>query len=1001
MRKYLLLLYILLNGCLSVFAQLSLTVKDTTVCNNVPFEVCAVKPFVTLSNVSFDDRFSRLIDIGFPFKFYGKTYTQLVVSDNNMISFDKRFEDVSSHYIFNDARRSTQLDFSIMFPFQDLNIETGTGKVSYRVEGDAPHRRFIVEFCNVTYFSYFGECKDLQATDQLILNETSNTIEMHIQKKESCTFWPQYLVERAVQGIRGANSSEELYVPGRGLKNLGWTVTVPEAKMFEPDGNSYIIKDIPYHPAKFFYEQGGFTWYKQNSTIPFSSDNCAQITPDTAVKYYVVKYQGPVGCNAQTIDYLTDTVYVHYNPPTAPYTLKVCKQDLPLEWNGVTVPLNAVTKANWDTVLVHQPGKCDTNFIVSLNIIDVPQPTFDDIGTLCADTKFSLPSVSKNGISGKWSPAIDNQKTTTYTFVSDLSPCSTYTMVVNITPKTKPIFDPVAKICEDTPLSPLPTTSKNGVSGTWQPALNNQKTTRYYFTPQAGLCADTTSIVIEVDPKVTPTFDPILPVCKGDTLILPTISKEGITGSWTPNINNKNTTVYTFIPNPNECAVTKTITVKVYPIPQAKLVFNTSQIRMVNEPIVFQNASTIDNNDFTGVVYDWDFGDSTYSNLAQPPAHIYTKSGTYTVKLKVVNAIGCHVSEVTTQVVIHGYPKAQFTINKDKSCVIEPINITNTSTTDNNPIVQMNWYYDFGVNTAQDEVFFNDQSIGTTTAIKYPYTIFTDRMVKILLIVKAATGHTDTAEKIITLIPSPELVFTDTVSSTCQFDAPYQFTVKELRGVEGYGEFTGMGVNTNGVFTPALVDGNSTNIIYTFYPKYGCITSIDKTVAVNKLALIEMPPDITVFETDTFKVSPIYYGEIQSYHWTDTNGVEISTEASPSFSFQSDQLLTLKVSNNDGCITEKTLSVKVFNEVSTSNAFSPNGDGVNDEWLIPNLKKYGSEALVKVYDRNGQIVFKSQGYETPWNGRNHNELLPFGTYFYVITKPYGKRQISGTVTILK
>jgi hypothetical protein len=61
----------------------------------------------------------------------------------------------------------------------------------------------------------------------------------------------------------------------------------------------------------------------------------------------------------------------------------------------------------------------------------------------------------------------------------------------------------------------LPTTSNNGITGTWSPALNNAATTTYTFTPTAGQCATSTTLSITVSPNVTPTFTAIAPVCSG------------------------------------------------------------------------------------------------------------------------------------------------------------------------------------------------------------------------------------------------------------------------------------------------------------------------------------------------------------------------------------------------------------------------------------------------------------------------------------------------------
>jgi hypothetical protein len=74
----------------------------------------------------------------------------------------------------------------------------------------------------------------------------------------------------------------------------------------------------------------------------------------------------------------------------------------------------------------------------------------------------------------------------------------TYNVAANVTP----IFPayPTPVICEEAVLSPLPTTSTNGVSGSWSPVLNNTTTTTYTFTPAAGQCADPVTTTITVNP---------------------------------------------------------------------------------------------------------------------------------------------------------------------------------------------------------------------------------------------------------------------------------------------------------------------------------------------------------------------------------------------------------------------------------------------------------------------------------------------------------------------
>src|SRR4029434_8598248 len=97
-----------------------------------------------------------------------------------------------------------------------------------------------------------------------------------------------------------------------------------------------------------------------------------------------------------------------------------------------------------------------------------------------------------NGITGTWSPALNNTATTTYTFTPTAGQCATTaTLTIVVNPNVTPSFNAVAPICSGATLNPLPTTSNNGISGSWTPALNNTTTTTYTFTPTAGQCATT------------------------------------------------------------------------------------------------------------------------------------------------------------------------------------------------------------------------------------------------------------------------------------------------------------------------------------------------------------------------------------------------------------------------------------------------------------------------------------------------------------------------------
>jgi gliding motility-associated-like protein len=80
--------------------------------------------------------------------------------------------------------------------------------------------------------------------------------------------------------------------------------------------------------------------------------------------------------------------------------------------------------------------------------------------------------------------------------------------------------------------------------------------------------------------------------------------------------------------------------------------------------------------------------------------------------------------------------------------------------------------------------------------------------------------------------------------------------------------------------------------------------------------------------------------------------------------------------------------------------FTPNGDGVNDTWNIKYLETYPGNT-VDIYNRQGEKVYSSIGYASPWDGRYKGAILPTGTYYYIINPKNGRKLISGNVTIIK
>ena len=88
-------------------------------------------------------------------------------------------------------------------------------------------------------------------------------------------------------------------------------------------------------------------------------------------------------------------------------------------------------------------------------------------------------------------------------------------------------------------------------------------------------------------------------------------------------------------------------------------------------------------------------------------------------------------------------------------------------------------------------------------------------------------------------------------------------------------------------------------------------------------------------------------------------------------------------------------------ELSVYNGFSPNGDGVNDVFVVEGLHNYPNNKL-EIYNRWGNRVYHSYNYQNDWNGisKNQGKRLPAGVYFYMLTIEENSRNLKGWVYII-
>ncbi|GAO45738.1 beta strand repeat-containing protein, partial [Flavihumibacter petaseus] len=246
--------------------------------------------------------------------------------------------------------------------------------------------------------------------------------------------------------------------------------------------------------------------------------------------------------------------------------------------NGITgswVPAVVNNTTSGSYTFIPDAGQCAAPISIDITVSPAVTPTFDAIGDICQNSVApALPSTSTNGINGTWSPAAINTSalgTSTYTFTPAAGECAVSVSIdVTIATSVTPVFNAIGPLCLNSTAPTLPTTSNNGINGTWSPATVNTGslgTTTYTFTPDASSCGVQTTIDITITDQITPTFDPIAAFCAGATApVLPSTSLNSITGTWSPAVvSNTASGTYTFTPDAGQCAAPVSIDITVTP----------------------------------------------------------------------------------------------------------------------------------------------------------------------------------------------------------------------------------------------------------------------------------------------------------------------------------------------------------------------------------------------------------------------------------------------------
>lgn len=443
--------------------------------------------------------------------------------------------------------------------------------------------------------------------------------------------------------------------------------------------------------------------------------------------------------------------------------------------------------------------------------------------------------------------------------------------------------------------------------------------------------------------------------------------------------------------------------VQVYPLPVVD--FDLPEICIKDSFAQFTDLSTIA--DGSALSYLWDFGDPTSgalntSNLKNP-THVYTVANVYPVKLTVTTSNGCIITVQKSFTVSGAVPDAKFSVlNSGDLCSNREVVFRNLSTVNFGNIAKIEWFFDDGADMTFT-LIDNNPVFDKEYKISYPvFSAPATKQFKVRMLAYSGGICFDEEIQTITLKSAPEVIFAN-FSDICQEAAPFLLIqASEKNAQAGIGVYSGNGVKANGFFDPALAGPGIHTINYVFTASNGCSDSFSKDILVMPTPTVSAGRDTVILEGGSVKLEGIASGSNLTYKWLPSIGLSSDDVLDPVANPVNDVTYILTVKSDQGCVSMDEIKVKVLKAPIVPNAFSPNGDGVNDSWNIKYLESYAN-ATVTVFSRYGSIIYYSaKGYSQPWTGQANGSDLPMGTYYYIIDpKTVGRKPIAGDVTIIR
>ena len=512
-------------------------------------------------------------------------------------------------------------------------------------------------------------------------------------------------------------------------------------------------------------------------------------------------------------------------------------------------------------------------------------------------------------------------------------------------------------------------------------------------------CKDTAEIQIVVHQLPNLILSPDSSVCIGDSL---QINASGaFTYSWFPvtGLNTSSGTAVTAAPlvtakyyvtgiDNNNCSATDSLIITVDSLPIASITGVAS--------VCAGDSTTL--TAYGGGTYLWSTGATTATITIAP-------SSTTTYNVVVKNNNDC-IDSAALNVVVHPLPIPQF--SAANVCEGSSAAFSNLSTI-NPPDMLQSYSWDFGdgssLNGVQDpsHVFASDGSYS------------------VQLIAVSNFGCSDSITISSVIQPNPTVSFSANDTSGCEplcisfqnsSSVPNGSILQWLWNV-GDGSPGTTSQSFDHCYTnDFVVAPNSFNVTLTVTSDSGCVTTVSKnnyiTVYPNPDAIFTVQPQTTTLSDPNISITDLSSGA-DHWNWNFGDGSDTSSVLSSSAYTYADTgtyIITLITSTQYNCIDTafQTVIIEPDFLFYIPNAFTPDGDGINDTFIGKGV--FIKEYEMTIFDRWGNFIYKTTDINKPWDGKANrgNEIAQAEVYVYalqVIDFKGQKHKYKGVVTLIR